>query len=73
MRIDAINAATSVADPTKYAADRRRAMGRTDAEVTYLARLRQRMSVTSRRGDKAAYRKLRREYDQYKAKTATAA
>lgn len=68
MNIAATNAALSVSDPAKYAADRRRAMGRTDAEITYLARLRQQMSVASRRGDKSGLRKLRREYDRYQTR-----
>ena len=74
MSIARTNSLLSVTDPAKYRADRRRGMGETEAEVQYLARLRQRMSTAKRTGNSAAYRKARREYDSYRAaKAANAA
>lgn len=73
MNISAITASKSVTEPAGYLADRRRGMGRTDAEIAYLARLRQRLTVAVRMGDRKAERAARRELAAYKARVATAA
>lgn len=64
--------AIQAANPEKFYQDRLRGMGANPSERAYLTRLRQEMSVARRTKRHGDYRKLRKEYDSYRAKiTAT--